>query len=741
MNESDYDPDDPDFDHPLSERNWLSQTRGKFMKYVIYTLSDGIESRTIPNKNQKLISFKKGIKREETAYPTLKDERYFDGFSRSLYITAKSHECEQVLDPDYTPSNAEKDLFEAKQIFMFSVFDKHLLTDMGKTIVRKYVHTTDAKSVWKDFQDHMKSSSKGASEKRRLTQYVTNTTLDDNYKGTTEQFVLHFNEQFRQLEEISDPSEHFPRQIKLQLLQNAVRPIDDLRIVETLDEFQSITTGYGRSSSLKYQTYYDLPINACVRYDRTKKANIAKRGHIYQTFSTPDNDGINDEIPYENPGRDPYMGIDTPSDEFYNIHTTQYVPPMSARHKLQPRLPKPNQSPESFPKKQTKQRWTGPIYLPAHIYKLLSQEVKDALQKYNAEAIQKFKSTRKLHEINFLHDLHENTQDNSTTSNQDDQSPDYQESHPDQDLEPPMDDLLDFINSQNHSDDQLDQVLQTYQTYTESQSPTRQVNAHITYHVAQANQAMHQSLVDRGANGGLAGSDVRVLNTSPRQCTVIGINNHEIPGLDIVQCAALVNTNHGIVDLIMNEYAYYGKGHTIHSSGQIEWHTNTVDDKSVQVGGQQRIITIDGYSMPLMSKGGLMYLKFQGIPTDKNLQTYPAVHLTSPQEWDPSVLDYVHPKDNGEPNSIYDPTEKFQVDPTFDEFDDNINKLLSITPQSSSTHNLLVNKHTTLWGGTVDSFPIKRHLKSWDSESRFPHDPGGHIFCQLIKYLQKFFAI
>ena len=98
-------------------------------------------------------------------------------------------------------------------------------------------------------------------------------------------------------------------------------------------------------------------------------------------------------------------------------------------------------------------------------------------------------------------------------------------------------------------------------------------------------------------------------------------------------------------------YAYYGKGHSIPSSKQIEWHTNTVDDKSVQVGGQQRIITLDGYSIPLVCKGGLMYLKFQGIPTDKDLQTYPSVHLTSPQEWDPSVLDYVHPKDNGEPNS------------------------------------------------------------------------------------------
>ena len=140
MDKSDYDDDDDDFDDPLSERNWLSQTRGKFMKYVIYSynLSDTTESRPISNQKQKLASFKNSIKREETAYPTLMDERYFDGFSGSIYITTKSHECDQVLNPDYTPSNAEKDFFEVKQIFMFSVFDKHLLTDMGETIVIKY---------------------------------------------------------------------------------------------------------------------------------------------------------------------------------------------------------------------------------------------------------------------------------------------------------------------------------------------------------------------------------------------------------------------------------------------------------------------------------------------------------------------------------------------------------------------------------------------------------------------------
>ena len=89
------------------------------------------------------------------------------------------------------------------------------------------------------------------------------------------------------------------------------------------------------------------------------------------------------------------------------------------------------------------------------------------------------------------------------------------------------------------------------------------------------------SLVDRGANGGLAGSDVRVMSTSSRICTVTGIDNHEIPVLDLVQCAALVQTNHSMVNLIMNEYAYYGRGDSIHSSGHIEWKTNIVDDKSV----------------------------------------------------------------------------------------------------------------------------------------------------------------
>ena len=73
------------------------------------------------------------------------------------------------------------------------------------------------------------------------------------------------------------------------------------------------------------------------------------------------------------------------------------------------------------------------------------------------------------------------------------------------------------------------------------------------------------SHVDRGANGGLAGSDVRILVRTGRTFFVHGISNHDLPVLDIVTCAALLLTNHGKVILIMQEYACYGRGNSIQS--------------------------------------------------------------------------------------------------------------------------------------------------------------------------------
>ena len=77
---------------------------------------------------------------------------------------------------------------------------------------------------------------------------------------------------------------------------------------------------------------------------------------------------------------------------------------------------------------------------------------------------------------------------------------------------------------------------------------------------------------------------------------------------------------------------YSGKGHTIHSSRQTEWSNNFVDNKSIQVGGKQMIITLDGYIMLVVSKEGFMYLEFIGKPTNEDLASFHLVHLPSPHK-------------------------------------------------------------------------------------------------------------
>ena len=154
-----------------------------------------------------------------------------------------------------------------------------------------------------------------------------------------------------------------------------------------------------------------------------------------------------------------------------------------------------------------------------------------ALKAYNTEAINRFHQ-RKVHNTEIVEPPQDEPPGPPVPEND---LPDLPES----DLDIPDDPILDFVNSQCHSSEDLDQALQAYQAYQvpypqdSTMIPERPINHHFTYHIAQTSQAKHGSLVDRGANGGVAGSDVRILSRSSRKCTVTGIDSHELQDLDV----------------------------------------------------------------------------------------------------------------------------------------------------------------------------------------------------------------
>ena len=112
-------PDDPF--HPFTPDEWAQHTPTQMRTYLIQHLPNHLGSNPVPSgpissprptgystAAIELMGFKKGIKREIGAYPSLKNERYSDSFQRSLFIVAKTHECNDVLDPTYTPGSEPK---------------------------------------------------------------------------------------------------------------------------------------------------------------------------------------------------------------------------------------------------------------------------------------------------------------------------------------------------------------------------------------------------------------------------------------------------------------------------------------------------------------------------------------------------------------------------------------------------------------------------------------------------------
>jgi hypothetical protein len=95
-------------------------------------------------------------------------------------------------------------------------------------------------------------------------------------------------------------------------------------------------------------------------------------------------------------------------------------------------------------------------------------------------------------------------------------------------------------------------------------------------------------LIDRGANGGVAGDDVRLIFCTNFTVDIKCIDNHHVNDIGTVTLGVFVNTQHGPVIFILHQYELLTKGSSIHSPCQLEWYKNEVNDKSTLVtGGKQ----------------------------------------------------------------------------------------------------------------------------------------------------------
>ena len=514
------------------------------------------ESKTALN------NFKTGTKRDASVYPIFKNDKYYDTFQRSFLANLKAQGLYDVADPDHDPESGdiyEQELFQGKQSFVYSVLVTSLQTEKGRELVKEF--EGDARSIILKLHHYHTKSNVAQRDIITLTTHITNLTLNDTWKGTVRQFLSHFKEKLRLLDSLVPVSDQLPEITRITFLQRAVQQNHDLRQIHVMDSVWRFKTD--STDTLTFETYYNLLWDAAHQYDlhHTKKGP-QRKAFLSQQEEVHDGDGYG--IEEEQFSTDPEPEEPSP----YSVYQSSFHPKM--------------------PQKS---------YLPPKIWETLSESTKQMIIEHNNKVKlnnptpyssgSKTKPNPTLGKpTSAPQQVHQHSQDESTEA-----------SPPDTPTQTLVNkclaesgiDLTDIQNvmSVSHAKRSIS-----------SHDSSRKIHIHQRYVFTRVNQSNHH-LIDRGANGGLAGADVKVIHTTPRKINIVGIDDHELTGLNVVTAAALLDTQRGPIIGIFHEYAHLGKGKSIHASGQMEWFNCQVDDRSKIVGGAQQIETSEGYVIPL----------------------------------------------------------------------------------------------------------------------------------------------
>jgi hypothetical protein len=156
---------------------------------------------------------------------------------------------------------------------------------------------------------------------------------------------------------------------------------------------------------------------------------------------------------------------------------------------------------------------------------------------------------------------------------------------------------------------------------------------------ARHHNASHGSLIDGGANGGLAGADMECVATTGITCNVKGLDDTEVKDLVIGTGRAIVETSSGPVVGLFPQYAFYGGAESVHAPAQLRSGGLLVDDCPRGNGGRQMLVTACGKYIPLAIRGGLPHMDMR-LPLPGECDgRYPTVAFTSEAAWVPTVLD------------------------------------------------------------------------------------------------------
>ena len=564
--------------------------------------------------------FRKGVKRDITAFKTFKERRHWNSWHRVFRATAIAQGLDQVLDHSYVPSNdAETALFALLQSYAFAVLSTVLLEPECQALVRSYSgphvgsKEGDAQSLYKDVVQVMSAGIYAQTRRSTLEQQIITTRLDGHWNKGICAFLTHFDHRVKDIQDLRDPGDtsSYNDSWCITSLKTALSTHRDMTaFVNNHDSSRAtLKAAFAHSSQSipaeTYQSFMDALRNHATildmnhsnrrRANTTDRRNAPGRGRNASSGRQPARGGRGGR---GGRGQGRSQG-------------RSYTPGSDV---TDPGIRLPDSVYRTLTQDQRRRRWERQQAARGATVAVHSATSAPAAAPASSVSVPGAVA---------LPDDASAAPSVVTAATQ-----------------PPPGSVLRHMMSSASA--------RTTATAASTDSITingvtyRRANLTHRYRVNDTHAApVHGSLIDGGANGGLVGSDARILETDLiATADVIGVTDDVLPSLPIVQAAARVDTvSDGPIIVILSSYAQRSDGgRTIHSKGQLESFGTVVHDSSRAVGGSQCLVTPEGFVIPLHIRDGLPFMDMS-VPSDADMDHFPHVFLCSDSPWDPTILD------------------------------------------------------------------------------------------------------
>ncbi|GAX13599.1 hypothetical protein FisN_14Lh370 [Fistulifera solaris] len=563
--------------------------------------------------------FRQSIKIDTTVYPVFRVASEWHSWLREFRLHAKAQDMSDVLNPDYEPMSSESAaLFRAKQEVMMSIFVRTLKTPVAESFL--YENDVTAQQVFMSLLNYYTNSAHAEFASNSLLQDIISWRYGVTpWTGSTEHFILKWVGMIRDYE-LTNGTGDLTEAVKLNLAKQLMSSISAFSTVGQIAEQNRIHYGHAPT----FDSYTELLKTQAQTYD--KEFPSSKHSKFTKNFPPPRkvySHEIGELVSYDG-------NYVEEGETFYDTYATDRNQRTTA--------PRVDSTTWSSLTENDRRGWLS-----------ISSSGRAAILGRET-AVQR---TANIHDIKlgdllsvFAHD----SERNSSLG---------EDKHVSFSPEPATTTPLvtngtgssggnsgsaAFPNGKRPPHPASMSALLGVPSSRPATSAPREVNA-VRYLVSLHDHEPALSLVDRGANGGVAGDDVRLISRSPHHTVDIqGIDNHMMNSVPIATVGGVIDTQLGPRIAIFHNYAYIGRGSSIHSSAQLESFRNRVDDRSLAVGGTQRITTLDGHVIPLRFQRGLARLPIRPF-TDAEYDLLPHLIMTDEHSWDPADLDRDPPTD------------------------------------------------------------------------------------------------